>query len=105
MTSERTSIESKWIKTQGLYFSSQRTDYHSFHRCRAYLWKLKNVRRSNTMMIRPSLTVSSLLLCFFSFATSLFAQPTSLKASLGKISHTMSADVGVAIIGPETNDT
>jgi beta-lactamase class A len=56
-------------------------------------------------MIKPSLLVSSLLLCVFSFAASLFAQPTSLKTSLEEICRAIPADVGVAIIDSQTNDT
>lgn len=55
-------------------------------------------------MRKPLLPVGSLLLCAFSFATSLFAQPTSLKTSLEEISRTIPADVGIAVINLQTHE-
>jgi beta-lactamase class A len=58
-------------------------------------------------MTKPSLPISSLLCCVFLFAvaTSLFAQTISLKASLEEVSRTIQADVGVAILDLQSNDT
>lgn len=58
-------------------------------------------------MNKRPLPINSLLpgLLLFSIATSLFAQTSSLKASLDNVRHTMQADVGVAVLNLQSNDT
>jgi len=51
-------------------------------------------------MTKPSLTIVLLLT-----AASLSAQTKSLKVSLGDISHTLQADVGIAVLDLQGNDT
>jgi beta-lactamase class A len=54
-------------------------------------------------MIKPSLL--SILTLLFLFQISVFAQPVSLRKSLGEIQRSIPADVGISVMDLRTNDT
>lgn len=56
-------------------------------------------------MIKPSLPFCSLSLCLLLFASPILAQTSSLRSSLEGIRRTIPADVGVAILDLQSNDT